>query len=139
LYRLGFLLRSLNFCSQSEQTTEIISRDFPCFSRSFRYPELSQQRNTALNQEDQMSKFTGKKKSPKFVEPVTAEAPTPKVEASGRTIVEIAKELKLTPQNARRLARKHGDVLGHSGKGSRWLLTPDQEKAFVELATKPVA
>jgi hypothetical protein len=96
-----------------------------------------------LNQEDQMSKFTGKKK-PKAT-PVTEAAPVEQAKPEvvptqgGRTIVEIAKELKLTPQNARRLARKHGDLLGHSGKGARWLLDADQEKAFVELATKPNA
>jgi hypothetical protein len=77
-----------------------------------------------------MSKFTGKKKS-KFT-PVVAPVTKP-VEGEGRSLVAIAKGLKLDPRNARRLARRHSEALGHSSKGDRWLLTSDQEKAFVDL------
>jgi hypothetical protein len=55
------------------------------------------------------SKFKAVKKADA---PVTAEQTTPVVTApsvapaSGRTIVQIARELKITPQNARRVARK---------------------------------
>jgi hypothetical protein len=54
-----------------------------------------------------------------------------------RTIVDIARELKLTPQNARRLARTHASELGHTNKNDRWSLTPDQAARFIELATAP--
>jgi hypothetical protein len=85
-----------------------------------------------------MSKFKARKKN---ATPVTTDAPAPVVTqptpaptpapvASGRTIVAIAKELKITPQNARRIARKHADALGHAGKGARWLLSAEQEKAL---------
>jgi hypothetical protein len=72
--------------------------------------------------EDQMSaKFTGKKKSLKPATVTTEAAEQAKPETvlaqGGRTIVEIAKELKLTPQNARSLARQHASELGHSGHG----------------------
>jgi L-aminopeptidase/D-esterase-like protein len=89
--------------------------------------------------EDQMSKFTGKKKSKgAAVTTAPGQAPvdqpkTPQPVGEGRTIVAIAKELKLSPQNARRLARRHAEELGHASKGDRWMLTPDQEEAFVGL------
>jgi L-aminopeptidase/D-esterase-like protein len=69
----------------------------------------------------------------------TEQAPPIAPVASGRTIVAIAKELKITPQNARRLARQHASELGHSAKGQRWELSPDQEKRFIALATAPKA
>jgi hypothetical protein len=58
-----------------------------------------------------------------------------------RTIVAIAKELKITPQNARRIARRHADILGHASKGARWFLNADQEKALRDALTaeKPAA
>jgi hypothetical protein len=65
--------------------------------------------------------------------PVVAK-PTPV--AQGRTIVEIAKEPKITPQNARRVARKRADVLGHAGKGARWVLNADQERALIDALTR---
>jgi hypothetical protein len=75
-----------------------------------------------------MSKFKPNKKATVPVAPVvTAPSIAP---ASGRTIVDIARELKITPQNARRVARKHADVLGHAGKGARWFLNAEQEQAL---------
>jgi hypothetical protein len=82
------------------------------------------------------SKFSGKAKTT----PVAQVAqPTPAPVTSGRTIVAIAKELKISPVNARRLARQHAAELGHSAKGQRWELSPDQAKRFIELATAPKA
>jgi hypothetical protein len=84
-------------------------------------------------------KYTGKAK----IAPVSTEQTTPVVTTpvapvtSGKTIVAIAKELKITPVNARRLARQHASELGHTAKGQRWELSPDQEKRFVQLATAP--
>jgi hypothetical protein len=87
------------------------------------------------------SKFKAVKKASATEQaaPVATERTTPVVAtpASGRTIVQIAKELKITPQNARRLARQHASELGHASKGQRWELSPDQEKRFIELATAP--
>jgi hypothetical protein len=45
-------------------------------------------------------------------------------------------KLKVTPQNARRVARKHADVLGHVSKGAHWFRSPDQEKALVDAVTR---
>jgi hypothetical protein len=77
-----------------------------------------------------MSKSKAKKTAP--VATVTPPSIAPVV---GRTIVDIARELKLTPQNARRLARQHADALGHSGKGARWVLNDEQQAKFIALAT----
>jgi hypothetical protein len=82
------------------------------------------------------TKFTGKAK---VATPVVETPEQPPVATSTRTIVSIAKELKITPVNARRLARQHASELGHSAKGQRWELSPDQEKRFIELATAPKA
>jgi hypothetical protein len=83
------------------------------------------------------SKFSGKaKKAP--VAPVAQPTPAPvETPVQGTTIVAIAKSLKITPQNARRLARQHAADLGHANRNDRWLLTPDQAKRFIELATAP--
>jgi hypothetical protein len=81
-----------------------------------------------------MSKFKAKTKTAPVAPVVTAPPVAP---ASGRTIVAIAKELRITPQNARRLARQHAAELGHANRNDRWLLSPDQEKVFVQLATAP--
>jgi L-aminopeptidase/D-esterase-like protein len=87
-----------------------------------------------------MSKFKAKAKTVKQGAPEQVATPAPVAPDTGRTIVAIAKELKITPQNARRLARQHADTLGHASKGARWLLSPDQEKRVIELATtKPAA
>lgn len=88
-----------------------------------------------------MSKSKKSAKNPATVEqtaPVTAtpvEQTTPVI-TSGRTIVEIAKELRITSQNARRVARKHAEILGHAGKGARWVLNADQEKALIDALTR---
>jgi L-aminopeptidase/D-esterase-like protein len=87
-----------------------------------------------------MSKFKARSKKTAPVEtPVATEQTAPPVApvTSGRTIVAIAKELKITPQNARRLARQHAAELGHASKGARWELSPDQAQRFIELATAP--
>jgi predicted transcriptional regulator len=68
------------------------------------------------------------------VAPVTT--PAPVASETGRTIVEIARELKVTPQNARRVARKHAEALGHAGKGARWVLSPDQQKTLIDALTR---
>jgi DNA polymerase III psi subunit len=47
---------------------------------------------------------------------------------------DIARELKITPQNARRIARNHAEALGHAGKCARWFLNADQEKALRDAA-----
>ena len=82
-----------------------------------------------------MSKSKSKKVAPvatKQAAPVATPAPV----ETGRTIVVIARELKITPRNARRVARKHADVLGHAGKGTRWFLNADQEKALRDALTR---
>jgi hypothetical protein len=85
-----------------------------------------------------MSKFKAKTKTaPVVATPVVAAPPVAPVATQGKTIVAIARELKITPQNARRLARQHAADLGHANRNDRWLLSPDQEKVFVQLATAP--
>jgi hypothetical protein len=85
------------------------------------------------------SKFKAVEKATSDAQVETAPVETPVEQttpvASGRTIVAIAKELKITPVNARRLARQHASELGHAAKGQRWELSPDQAKRFIELAT----
>jgi predicted transcriptional regulator len=68
--------------------------------------------------------------------PVVASPVAPVATSTGRTIVDIARELKITPQNARRVARKHAEALGHGGKGARWLLNAEQEKALKDALTR---
>jgi hypothetical protein len=101
---------------------------------------LGDAQSLALSKESVMSKFKARKMNATPVEatPVVTPAPTPvaPVVASGRTVVDIAKELKITPQNARRIARKHAEALGHAGKGARWVLNADQEKALVDAITR---
>jgi hypothetical protein len=80
------------------------------------------------------SKFTGKAKVATPVVETPEQPPT-----STRTIVAIAKELKITPVNARRLARQHASELGHANKNDRWALDETQAKRFIELATAPKA
>jgi predicted transcriptional regulator len=86
-----------------------------------------------------MSKFKARSKK---AAPVVATKNAPVAVAEvGRTIVDIARELKITPQNARRVARKIASDLGHSAKGARWFLNADQEKALRDALTaeKPAA
>jgi hypothetical protein len=83
----------------------------------------------------QMSKSKKATPAPVVATPVVAQPPV--TASGGRTIVAIAKELKISPVNARRLARQHASELGHSAKGQRWELSPDQAKRFIELATAP--
>ena len=87
-----------------------------------------------------MSKFKARSKKAAPVEqatPVTPVATTPATPVeTGRTIVAIAKELKITPQNARRIARKHADVLGHGAKGARWFLNAQQENVLRDAVTR---
>ena len=86
-----------------------------------------------------MSKFKARsKKATSVATPVehATEQTTATPVALGRTIVDIARELKITPQNARRVARKHAEVLGHAGKGARWFLNAEQEKALRDALTR---
>ena len=101
------------------------------------------QRSNALNQR----RLSECLRSSKTKTPVTTPAPAeqappvmPVVAQAtgevGRTIVDIARKLKITPQNARRIARNHTEALGHAGKGARWFLNADQEKALRDAVTR---
>jgi hypothetical protein len=76
-------------------------------------------------------KTSKKTEQPKVEAPVVAKPVVP----SGRTIVEIARGLKVTPQNARRVARKHAAALGHTTHGGRWVLNPEQEEILIAALT----
>jgi hypothetical protein len=85
------------------------------------------------------------KKAPVVATPVAPVVATPVAQApapvapvtSGKTIVALARELKITPQNARRLARQHAAELGHANRNDRWSLNEQQAARFIELATAP--
>jgi hypothetical protein len=81
-----------------------------------------------------MSKFKPNKKAtaPVATPVVTAPSVAP---ASGRTIVDIAKELKIRPSAARRIARLHASELGHASKGARWMLSTEQEQVLRKALT----
>lgn len=80
------------------------------------------------------SKNNAKTKTAPVDPVVTAPSIAP---ASGRTVVDIARELKITPQNARRVARPL--FASERAKGACWSLTPDQEKILRDALTKPAA
>jgi hypothetical protein len=77
------------------------------------------------------SKFSGKAKTA----PV-ATTPAP-VTSGTRTIVEIAKSLKIAPTAAREIARAHRDALGGHAHGVRWELNEKQAATLIALMTAP--
>jgi hypothetical protein len=81
------------------------------------------------------SKYNAKKKTAP-VEQATPVVTAPSVApVVGRTIVDIAKELKIRPSAARRIARLHASELGHSAKGARWMLSTEQEQVLRKALT----
>jgi hypothetical protein len=75
------------------------------------------------------------KKASKKATPVAT--PVAPVVTSGRTIVAIAKELKIAPSAARRIARAHRDELGGHAHGVRWELNDQQAQTLIALMTAP--